>query len=442
MNRYLAVFVLSSIALFTSARTGRAASSGIEPQKEPRILTLQEAVRLALARAPEILFAEAQAIRAREAIRETRSLNRPQVVTGTGLAYNNGMPLSMEGASPSIFQVSASQSIFSKKNNNLVREAEESGKATGLGTESARNELASRTALVYYQLHQSNKTIELTSARLGLAQKNQEQMETLREAGRVRPVDVQLARTATQSIKQQLLIAREQMKMAEAELRELTGLTDSPAIKTVDPQLDNPAFALPGDSLYKQALENTPEILQSAAMVKAKEFHVEAERGERLPKADIIGQYALFSRTNNYQDYFNVFTRNNFLIGLSLQVPVFDGFRASSRVAQSRHEVSEAKYKLEGQKSGLKLNIERILSALRIARGALDFARDDADAARELIRANEALLESGRIGPQELNDSRSMLHQKEMAFLEADQEVFQKKLELLKAIGTASSALQ
>jgi outer membrane protein len=442
MNRYLTVFILISIALFTSTNRALAGPARVEPQKDSRMLTVQEAVRLSLARSPEVLLSEAQAIRAREAIRETQSLNRPQIVTGTGLAYNNGMPLSMEGASPSIFQVSASQAIFSKKNNNLIREAEESGKASRLGAESARNELASRTALIYYQLHQSNKIIELNATRLELARKNQEQMATLCEAGRVRPVDLRLATTATQAAEQQLLIAQEQMRLAETELRELAGITDSSPIKTVEPQLDNSAFSLPHDALFRRAVENTPEILQLEAAVKAKEFHVEAERGEYLPKADIIGQYALFSKTNNYQDYFNVFTRNNFLIGLSLQVPIFDGFRANSRVAQSRHEVSEARYRLEGHKSALKLSIERILSALRISQGAFDLARRDTDDAREMVRMNEALLESGRIGPQEMYDARSLLHQKELTVLETDQAVFQKKLELLKAIGTASASLQ
>jgi len=438
----LKFFELVVGSLFLAFELSAAEPGSIGQQQEARMLTLQDAVRMTLSRSPEVLIAEAQALRARAAVRETRSLNLPQVYTGTGLAYNNGYPLSMEGAAPSIFQVSASQSIFSKKNSNLIREAEESGKAGRLGAESARNELASRTALVYYQLNQGRKTVELASGRVELTRKSQEQVETLFAAGRVRPVEVTLSRTATQSAKHQLLIAEEQVKLSETELRELTGIMEPVSIKTSEPQLESPAFGLPSATLFQQALECTPEILQSEANIRAKEFHVEAERAERLPKADIIGQYALFSRTNNYQDYFNVFSRNNFLIGLSLQVPIFNGSRTSSRVAHSRQEVSEGRSRLESLKSGLKLSIERSLSALRIARGALDLARSDAETAKELVQVNEALLEGGRISPREMDESRSLLQQKGMALLEADHAVFQRKLELLRAIGTISSALQ
>ena len=428
-----------------------AASTGILPASDPplqelqsggRVLTMQEAVRLALSRSPDVLLAQAQAIRAREAVRETKSLNRPQIYTGTGLAYNNGYPLSMEGAAPSIVQFSASQSIFSKKNSNLIREAEESHKANRLSAESARNELASRTALVYYKLHQSRKVVALSSGRVELARKNQEHVETMFAAGRVRPIDVTSARMAAQSAMQQLLIAEEHGKLAETELRELTGISEPGSIKTVEPMLENPAFAMPGDELCNQALQSTPEILQSEANLKAKEFHVEAEKGERLPKADIIGQYALFSRANNYQDYFNVFTRNNFLLGLSLQVPLFDGSRTSARVAQSRQEVSEARYRVESLKSELKLTVERSSSDLRIARGAFDLARNEVEAAGETVHVNEALLAEGRISPQEMEESRSMLQQKELILLEADQELFQRKLDLLRAVGTISSAFE
>ena len=143
--------------------------AGMAP--ESRRLTVQEAVQMTLSRSPDVLLAEAQTIRAAEALRESRSLKKPQLVTGTGLAYNNGYPLSMEGAAPSIFQIGASQSIFSKRNNNLIREAEESEKASRLGMESIRNEMASKTAMVYCELYKARKLGMLASARLIAARK-------------------------------------------------------------------------------------------------------------------------------------------------------------------------------------------------------------------------------------------------------------------------------
>jgi outer membrane protein len=415
-------------------------SSRIDSQQEA--ITIQEAVQMALAHSPEALLAKAQSLRAQEALRETRSSNLPQVVIGSGLAYNNGFPLSIEGSAPSIFEVVASQPIFSKTNKNLAREAEETGKASILGIDSARNEIASETARAYYELHQARKSIAVVSARVDSARKQQAQVESLLVAGRVRPVDAKMTNVARLNLEHQLSIAQEQEKVAETLLLELTGISDKASFRTVEPQIENPIFSMREENLYQQTLESTPEILQAEAAVRAKELHIEAVKGESLPKMEIISHYALFSRTNNYQDYFNRFTRNNFIVGLSVQFPVFNGFQTSSRVAQSRHEAAEANYRLQNMKSSLKLNIQRELSALRIAQSAVELAHSEVDAARENLQVNDVLLESGRISAQELESLRSTLQQKELAQIESDQALFQRKLSLLRVAGIIASALQ
>jgi outer membrane protein len=417
-------------------------NSGSSPGPEIRTLTVQEAVQLTLSHSPDVLMAEAQARRAGEALNEIRAANRLRIYAGTGLAYNNGMPLSIEGAAPSIFQVSASQPIFSKKNINLIREAEESGKAGRLGAESARNDLASRAALMYYELFRAREAVALASGRLEEARKQQEQVETLFEAGKVLHVEATLAKTAVQTADQQLRIAQEQAIISEKELHVLTGLSESIEIKTVRPQIDSPLFDLQEDALYQKALSSSPEIQRTEKEIAAKEFHVSAEKGGYLPKIEIVSQYALLSRTNNYEDYFRTFMRHNYLIGLSIQMPIFDGGGTRARVAQSRQEASEARFKLDRMKSDLLLNIQRALSTLRIARGDADLAHSILEAARETVQVNQALLEGGRISAKEMEESRSQLLQKEIALLDADQVLFQRKLDLLHSMGSLVSAIQ
>ena len=443
MNKYIKLsFLIFFLATAGLGNVYGATMSDPNPQTESRILTIQEAVRLALAHSPAILLAESQAIRAGEAVREIRSMNQPQVVTGTGLAYNNGFPLSIEGAAPSIFQIGASQSILSKKNNNLIREAEEAGKASRFNEESTRNELISKTAEAYYRLYQTRKLIALTTDRLEAALAQQEMTESLFQAGRIRPADVTSAKITLSSVRQQLLVAQEQANLAETELISYTGLPVPVSIHTVEPSIESPAFDAGVDTLYQQVLENSPEIHQAEADIRSREFHLEAEKGERLPKLNLVGQYALFSRSNNYEDYFSRFSRNNYLLGLSVQLPVFDGFRTSARVAQSRQEVSEARYRLERLKSDLKLATQRGVSALRIAKGATEHAGNEVAAVRESIQASEALLKSGRLSNSEFEDIKAQLFQKECAQFDAEQILFQRKLELLSITGDIPAALQ
>lgn len=440
------IFPLFCLLFFiTIAVTGNRTVYGMPDQStqgETRTLTLQEAVQLTLLHSPELQVAEAQAIRSGEAVRESRSANRPQVYAGSGLAYNNGMPLSVEGAAPSVFKVEAYQSIFSKKNNNLIRESEEVGKAAILNKESTKNQLAARTALAYSRLYHARRLVELASEKLATAEKFLEITKTLREAEKNRPVDVASANTAVSGARQQLLVAGEEANIAEAELKTYTGLPAATRLQLVEPDITNPALESEADTLYQQALQNAPGIQQAESDIRAKEFHLEAEKGERLPELNLVGQYALLSRENNYEDYFSTFTRNNYLLGLSVKVPIFDGSRTSARIARSRQELSEARFSLERTKSELKLSIQKALSALRIASGAADHAANEVAEARENVRAGQALLESGRISDGEFEEIRSLLFQKEYARVEAEQGVFQRKMELLETVGDIASVLQ
>jgi outer membrane protein len=391
---------------------------------------------------PEMLMAETQAKRAKEAVRESRSLNRLQVVAGTGLAYNNGFPLSIEGAAPSIFQVGANQPFLSKKNKNLIREAEQSEMASRLSGDSTGNDLASKTVLAYSRLYQARRRSDLAAESLTSAEAYLKTIQSMAEAGKIRSIDISTAKISVSSARQQLLIAREQAGIAEAELQAYTGIAADVSIRPVEPVLVSPSLDADAETLYGQILTNSPEIQQAEADIRSKEFHLEATKGERLPQMSLVGEYAVLSKANNYEDYFNQFSRNNYLLGLSLQVPIFDGRRASARIAQSHQEVSEARYRLQQIKSDLKLATLRGLSALRIAEGAEEYARDATAAAREKMRIDELLLQSGKISQMEFEESRSGLFQKEFAQIEAEQALFERKLDVLRITGGVASALQ
>jgi outer membrane protein len=412
-----------------------ALASGPTPQEASPAdgaLTLQEAIRLAVSRAPEVSMADADVMRAGEALRETRGSNHPQVVAGTGPAYNNGFPLSIEGSAPSAFQIGLTQALFSKRNKNLILAAGEGVNASKVGSESARNEVAARTALVYCELHQARKLEAIWTARRATAAKEQQFTETLVEEGRARPLDASLARTATVGVEQQLLAAQEQARLAEVELHELTGLPRERAMLTQEPRLDLQVLGQSGDGLFQKALASYPEIRQAESNVKSREFRVEAEKSSRYPRFELVTQYALFTHFNNYEDYFNTFTRNNFLVGMSIQVPLFDGSLTSARVGQSRQEAAEARLKLERLKSDLKMSIERSLSGLRIARGAAELARREKETAEEIVRLNQTLYDGGRITVKDLLASQNMVREKEVAVLQAEMSAFQRQVELLR----------
>ena len=436
MNRIPGVLAL---LLATSMPAPALAGIGQEAGRTDEVLTLGEAVRLALARGPELSLARAAAARASDALREVRSADLPQVVAGSGLAVNNGFPLSIEGAAPSIVHLGLSQAILSKKNKNLIHEAEEESRAAQAGPDSARNHLAARTALLYGELHRARQMIPLLEQQRANAAKSCEVQQALHQEGRVRALDLALAKVAEAHAGQQLLIARERAQLAESGLREVTGIPEGREFGTETPVLRSENLTLPVDVLYPKALEMHSGVREAESIVRAREFHVEAEKGENYPQIAVVGQYALFSRSNNYEDYFNSFTRNNYLLGVSIQVPLFNGFRTGARVARSRQEVEAARLRLQVMKSDLKMALERDASNLRLAKGAAELARLEALAAEDKLKISEALAEAGRADAKELDLARAEWLGKRLAAVDAQRVLFEREVELLQTSGSLAN---
>jgi outer membrane protein TolC len=86
-------------------------------------------------------------------------------------------------------------------------------------------------------------------------------------------------------------------------------------------------------------------------------------------------------------------------------------------------------------KSRIKMDLERSASAMRIAEGALELARQEFAAARENLAVQESLQEKGRSEPKDIEAARDLLAAREIGVIEAEDALFQQQVELLRVCG-------
>src|SRR5271157_4480891 len=108
-------------------------------------LTLRQAVETALKQNPEIAMARLDEIKAHAAARAARDPFLPRITVGSGLAYSNGFPMSIEGSAPSIVQGRATQDLFNRPQSFAVAQAKEDARGAALGVAGKRDEVAYRT---------------------------------------------------------------------------------------------------------------------------------------------------------------------------------------------------------------------------------------------------------------------------------------------------------
>jgi outer membrane protein TolC len=119
--------------------------------------------------------------------------------------------------------------------------------------------------------------------------------------------------------------------------------------------------------IFRQALGYSPLIKVAEKSVKASELAVDAARGHLFPTLSLYGGYnTYFSRLMNgapytpFRDQLN--NNQNYNVGLSLTVPVFNGFSRQSELQRSKQQLAIARYEYDDTKRSLYSDIEQAVA--------------------------------------------------------------------------------
>jgi outer membrane protein TolC len=218
-------------------------------------------------------------------------------------------------------------------------------------------------------------------------------------------------------------------------LAALTGLPASQIITSTETIPPLPEV-MQQDDIASQASETSPAVRAAIEQAVAKELRARGERKLRFPTVDLAGQYGLFTKYNNYDQYFNKFQRNNATFGVQIRVPLFNA-TGRAHAAASAAEALKARKDAEGIKQQysegtlkLQRSVQQLAAAREVAQLEHQLARGDVEAAAAKVEAGTASFkdqEAARIAEDEkymnvLNTS-FMLDQTQMQLLKATGEL-------------------
>ncbi len=409
---------------------------------EVRILTLREAVELALKQNPEVAMARLEERRAAEAVREARDAFVPKVVAGSGLAYSNGMPMSMEGASPSVIQAQATGSIFDRSRSYLVAQARENVRGAALDTAARKQEVALRAALLLLDAERLRRSAEA-------ARKQVESLERVAETVRARvaenrelPIEAKRAALELARGRQRLEALESDALYAESSLAAVLGFPAGDRVQAAGEERRMAPPAATEQEAALMAVKDNVEIRRLESALAARTLELRAYRAERLPKLDLVAQYGLLAKFNNYDDYFRKFQRHNGQVGVAIQIPIFSGSGSDARAGQASAEIARLRIQLNSLRSRLSLDASRSWHEVKKAEAAREVARLDYDLAREQVAVLLAQMEQGRASLRQVEEARLAESEKWVAFLEAHYGVERARLNLLKQSGDLLAALR
>lgn len=431
------------LTMIFAALLGLTALQPADAQPAERAITLREVVQRALQQNPDVLLARLEEEKAKQAVAEARAPFTPQVSAGSGLAYTSGIPQSVEGANPSLVRVVGQQFLFNKPQRAAVRQAGAMVTAAEHGSAGKQDEIAFHTAATYLDFERAWRLLKLAEERVESLRRVEEATSARVEEGR--EIHLELSRQRLDRARGEQLVVdlRGQMELLEATLRRDLNLAENVRLT---PSPANLAGTLPLPESKAQSREraaaNNPDLKRLLASLRAKGFEMEAEKGARLPRIDLVAQYSLLARFNNYDQFFNDFQRHNFQIGMSFEVPLFTGKRISSRVGRVALETQELRLRHEATESLVELEAERLYQQVEQAEGRMKLARMELDFARESLSIEMARMDEGRAGLDAVEGARAAENQAWQAFYDSQYAVQKAKLNLLRQTGELVAALR
>ena len=401
--------------------------------QESEPLTLKQTVDLALRNSREVALAQVRYNVAENTARVNASAFRPNLYTGSGAAYTYGFPQTPAGAAPSIVNLSYVQTIFNPSLRGQALAANERTEAQRLELEKTRNSVMLQTTSDYLELGKVRHSLELmrnqrqSSARIlnFTRQRINEGVELPIEGTRAELVEARLEQRIVQ------LESRE--RVLQHELAALLGMpadrrieVESEALSLDEPQRES--------DLIERALRTNLELRQANYERRARERRLAGEIGTKWPTVDLFGQYGLFARFNNFDDYFRRFQRNNFNVGLQVRIPIVSGQRSAS-VALARAELTASEMELKNKQQNVELEVGRQYQRLRELDAGREVARLELKLAQENVQVIQARFEEGRANLRDVERARLDENDKWASFLDSDYDRQKARLDLLNITG-------
>jgi outer membrane protein len=411
-------------------------------QAEIHSLTLKQTLDRALSLNPDIAMARLDEQKAQMGIRIAKDPFSPKLGMGSGLAYSSGFPLSIEGTAPSIMQARASQFVFNRQQTYLIAQARENARGAGFATASKRDEIAFRTASLYLDADRSSRLNEFAAKQVASLAKVMQTVTLRVQEGRELPIEGKRSSLELQKAKQRAEIFADDQDFAERSLALVLGY--GPEDRVQPTATDRAPVQLPLDEeeAIGQAYENNSEIKRLESAMLAKGLEIKSQKAARLPRLDLVAEYALLGKYNNYEQFFKAFQRNNGQIGVSFQIPILAGVGINAAVAQAESDSSHLRIELQSLRNRIALDIHQTFGDIRRAETAREVGKADLDVARESLSIVLAQLGEGRAGLKQVEEARFLEDEKWIAFYDAQFAAEKARLNLLRQTGDLMASVQ
>jgi outer membrane protein TolC len=387
-------------------------------------LDLNEAVRLALLRNPEVLIAVEQLEELQGRIQEVKSEAYPQLrFQGFGSRWrdpsflNSGsfddVPPEFKNAlvprAINLFDVGVGlkQPLYTAgKIRNGIRLAEEGQKEKEAALEAVRRGMVYKVFEAFHNLLLAQENLAVVLETRDQLQKHLDLARKRFSSGVATEIDVLRSEVNLANTDPQLIRAQNEIQLSRSSLNNLIVVDLENPTQIVGKLQHRPWAAPPILQLAAQAMEILPEVLESRRQLNEARLLLALAKAENKLSVDLEANLGLSTRSPD--NFFNTdYSRWNLTVNFRL--PFYDGGRKAGLVVQASSRVRASEHALRQLENGVKLEIKRAYDAMEASAEAIEAARLSVAQAERVLTMMQSNYEYGAATTLDVVDSQAAL---------------------------------
>ncbi|MHB8055049.1 MAG: TolC family protein, partial [Candidatus Aminicenantales bacterium] len=189
------------------------------------------------------------------------------------------------------------------------------------------------------------------------------------------------------------------------------------------------------DANIAEALTHRPELNQLQYQTLMAAEMIKINRGAALPTVAIGGAYNYWSNLLNLK---SSSWENYYQINLVLNIPIFNGFANSAKVAQSKAALKQLEFNQKGLIESVKFEVQEAVLSLREARESLLSQEKNVEQAQEAVRIAELNYSEGLATNLDVSSAQMALSQAKTNQVQALYDYAVALAQIEKSVGTGS----
>jgi len=384
-----------------------------DQDNQTTLSSIKEATNLAFRNNLGIQIQEKEVVASRAAIMQARSAILPQVNVEAGYTHNDKVlaeNIFSGYRNDHILGLSASQIIYDGGASVAsIKQAQLSLKVAEQTLLAEKLNIEFETKRLYYGLLLAYETERITQDLFNQAQAHYEDVLHKFEQGTSSKFDLLQSKVQVSKVVPELVKAKNAVDLIKADLKKLLRIKMDYYLEVKD-KLSYSAIEINEQEFLKVAYLSQPQMNIRALGIDINKWAIKLARASNLPQINANAGYNY--RSNNLGNMIDSDHRN-WSAGITLSVPLFDGFSSKAKVDAARARYEESRLQKEDVGDQIAVDIRQACLDLRQSQAIIDYTKDNIGEAKEALKIAEVSYDNGEGTNLDILDAQVSLSQVE-----------------------------